>query len=104
MPRRCLLPALLALLCAPHYAAAQSYPPPVEGDFVVKDFRFESGETLPEVRLHYRTVGTLRKDADGVVRNGVLILHGTGGSGRGFISGRNAGHLFGKGQLLESEQ
>ena len=42
---------------------------------------FTSGERLPEVKIHYRTVGTPRKDADGVVRNGVLILHGTGGSG-----------------------
>ena len=68
-------------------AAAQAvFPPPVEADFVARDVTFASGERLPEVRLHYRTVGTPRKDADGVVRNGVLILHGTGGSGAGFLS------------------
>ena len=44
--------------------------------------RFESGESLPELKLHYRTIGQPRKDADGVVRNGILILHGTGGTGR----------------------
>jgi homoserine O-acetyltransferase len=52
--------------------------------------------------MHYRTVGTPRKDADGVVRNAVLILHGTGGSGRGFLSQGYAGRLFGKGQLLDA--
>ncbi len=83
-------------------AAAQTYPAPVDGDFVAKDVRFESGETLAEVRLHYRTVGTPHKDPDGVVRNGVLILHGTGGTGRGFLTPAYAGQLFGKGQLLDA--
>lgn len=105
MSKRFLVPAMLVLLCAPAPARAQAaYPTPVEGDFLVKDFRFESGETLPDVTLHYRTVGTPRKDADGVVRNGVLILHGTGGSGRGFLSPRYAGQLFGQGQLLDAER
>ena len=96
--------ALIVLLAAAPYAAAQSYPTPVEADFVAKDFKFQSGETLPEVKLHYRTVGTPRKDPDGVVRNGVLILHGTGGSGRGFLGQRYAGGLFGKGQVLDAER
>ena len=104
MLTRCLLPTLIVLLSVTHHAGAQSYPAPVEGDFVVKDFRFESGEVLPEVKLHYRTVGVARKDADGVVRNGVLILHGTGGSGRGFLSQGYAGRLFAKGQLLDAER
>lgn len=95
---------LIVLLAAAPYARAQSYPSPVEGDFVVKDFRFESGEVLPEVRLHYRTLGTPQKDADGMVRNAMLILHGTGGSGRGFLSDAFAGHLFGRGQLLDAER
>jgi homoserine O-acetyltransferase/O-succinyltransferase len=83
-------------------AAAQTYPTPVDGDFVAKNVRFESGETLPEVRVHYRTVGTPRPDPDGVVRNGILILHGTGGTGRGFLTPSYAGQLFGKGQLLDA--
>lgn len=100
----CLSVAVLLLLSGAARAAAQSYPAPVDGDFVVRDFRFESGETLPEVTLHYRTLGTPAKGADGLVRNGVLILHGTGGSARGFLTDGYAGKLFGKGQLLDAER
>ena len=70
----------------------------------MRNYRFESGETLAEVKLHYRTVGSPKKDADGVVRNAVLILHGTGGTGRGFLTDGYAGRLFGKGQLLDAER
>ena len=93
---------MFALLATATTAAAQTYPSPIEGDFSVKNFRFQSGETLPEVKLHYRTVGAPIKDANGVVRNAVLILHGTGGSGRGFLSQGYAGQLFGKGQPLDA--
>jgi homoserine O-acetyltransferase len=86
------------------FAQPASYPAPAEADFVARDFTFASGERLAEVKIHYRTVGTPRKDADGVVRNGVLILHGTGGSGRGFLSDGYAGRLFGKGQPLDAEK
>lgn len=85
-------------------ARAQGYPTPVERDFVVRDFVFENGEKAAEVKLHYRTVGHPRKDSDGVVRNGILILHGTGGTGRGFLSEGYAGRLFGKGQLYDAER
>ncbi len=78
--------------------------PPDEGDFAIRDFRFESGETLPELKLHYRTLGKPVKDASGVVRNAVLILHGTGGTGAQFLSRAFAGTLFGRGQLLDSEK
>ncbi|MBA3640282.1 MAG: alpha/beta fold hydrolase [Acidobacteria bacterium] len=86
---------------------SQGQPPPsapavVEADFVVKDFTFTSGEKLPELRIHYRTLGAPRKDAAGVVRNAVLIMHGTGGTG-GQFTGRNfAGELFGPGQPLDA--
>jgi homoserine O-acetyltransferase len=77
-------------------------PSVVEGDFVIRNFRFTSGETLPELRIHYRTLGTPRKDAQGVVSNAVLIMHGTGGTG-GQFTGRNfAGELFGPGQPLDA--
>jgi homoserine O-acetyltransferase/O-succinyltransferase len=85
--------------------ALQAPPMPqvTEGDFVVKDFKFASGETLPELRIHYRTLGTPRKDAQGIVRNAVLIMHGTGGSGAGFATGRGfAGELFLPGQPLDA--
>jgi homoserine O-acetyltransferase/O-succinyltransferase len=78
---------MLALLAA---ALAVS-----EGDFVVRDFRFASGETLPELRLHYRTLGTPGAPA-------VLVLHGTTGSGTQFLGDSFAGALFGPGQLLDA--
>lgn len=100
--------ALLVFLGAlsPSLAAAQPapYPAPVERDFIARDVRFESGEVAAEIRLHYRTIGTPRRDADGVVRNAVLILHGTGGSGAGFVTPGYAGLLFGRGQLLDAER
>ena len=55
-----------------------------QGDFITRDFRFTTGEVLPELRLHYTTLGTPQRDAAGVVRNAVMILHGTGGSGGSF--------------------
>ena len=91
---------------APAIASGQpgAYPPPVERDFIARDVRFDSGEVAPEIRLHYRTIGTPRRDPDGVVRNGILILHGTGGSGAGFVTPGYAGLLFGRGQLLDAER
>jgi len=77
-----------------------------EGDFVLKDFKFASGQTLPELKMHYRTLGQPMRGKDGKVANAVLILHGTGGAGSNFVEGAGgklfAGELFGKGQLLDS--
>jgi len=70
--------------------------------FTLRDFRFASGETLPQLRLHYRTLGHPRRDAAGVVRNAVLILHGTGGTGAQFLAPVFAGVLFGPGQPLDT--
>jgi homoserine O-acetyltransferase/O-succinyltransferase len=72
------------------------------GSFVLTNFRFASGDVLPELRLHYRTLGQPRRDATNVVRNAVLILHGTGGSGRQFLSPLFAGELYGLGQPLDT--
>lgn len=77
---------------------------PVEGDFVARDFRFQSGETLAELRLHYTTLGKPARDTQGRVTNAVLILHGTGGSGRQFLQPQFAGVLFGPGQLLDASR
>ena len=74
-----------------------------QGDYTVHDFHFRSGETLPEMRLHYYVLGKPEHDAAGKVNNAVLILHGTGGSGRGFLSATYAGVLFGPGQLLDAQ-
>ena len=81
-------------------APAQTYTP-VEGDFVIRDFQFKSGETLPELRMHYRTLGTPTRDANGRVTNAVLILHGTGGWGGNFLAPQFAGVLFGSSELLD---
>jgi homoserine O-acetyltransferase/O-succinyltransferase len=66
----------------PCVAQQTSTPATTEGDFVAHDFKFRSGESLPELRLHYRTFGNPARDAHGHVTNAVLILHGTGGSGQ----------------------
>src|SRR5260370_23681390 len=77
---------------------AADYPAPTEGDYTIRDFKFTSGETLPELRLHYRTLGKPEKDAQGKTTNAVLIMHGTTGSGAQFIRPEFAGELFGKDQ------
>jgi homoserine O-acetyltransferase len=92
--------ALLILLAASTHAA--DFPTPAEGDFLMKDFVFSTGETLPELRLHYTTIGKPVKNAAGQVTNAVLIMHGTGGSGRAFLSATFGGMLFGAGQLLDA--
>ncbi len=86
---------------APGQAPA-NYPAPAEGDFTIRNFAFASGEVLPELRQHYTTLGTPAKDAAGMVTNAVLIGHGTGGTGRAFLSPSFAGKLFGPGQLLDA--
>ena len=78
------------------------YPKPVEGDEVLRDFKFASGEALPELRMHYLTLGQPQHDAAGVVRNAVLIMHGTGGSGATFLQPVFGGELFGAGQPLDA--
>ena len=71
------------------------------GSVVFTNFRFASGDVLPEMRIHYRTLGHPRRDAGNVVRNAVLILHGTGGSGRQFLSPLFA-ELYGPGRPLDT--
>ena len=77
-------------------------PVTTEGDFVVHNFKFHSGESLPDVRLHYTTLGKPARDAEGRTTNAVLILHGTGGSGRQFLAPYFAGELFAPGQPLDA--
>src|SRR5262245_53670218 len=91
---------LLAFVVLPSLAA--DYPAPGEGDFVLRDFRFSDGSTLPELRLHYRTIGKLRKDAKVNALNAVWIGHGTGGAGTQFLRAEFAGELFGVGQPLDA--
>ena len=92
------------LLFAACCALAADYPEPVQGDFVIKNFQFTSGERIAELKLHYRTLGTPMRDAKGVVRNAVLIMHGTGGSGAQFLRPEFAGELFGAGGVLDAKR
>lgn len=94
-----------ATLCiASLTVSAATYPAPVEGDFAVKDFAFKSGEILPELKIHYRTIGSPRKDTNGVVCNAVLALHGTSGSGASLMVDSFAEVLFGKEGLLDASR
>jgi homoserine O-acetyltransferase len=90
------------LLCSLSFA--QGYPVPEPHDYVLRDFHFQSGEILPELKIHCLTLGTPRRDAQGVVRNAVLILHGTTGNSSNFIRPEFAGELFGPGQLLDASR
>ena len=82
-------------------AQVPSQYPATEGDYVAHNFKFKSGEELPELRLHYKTLGKPERDAQGRIKNAVLILHGTGGSGQQFLVAQFAGELYGPGQLLD---
>ena len=93
---------LLTLAASPAAQGQQNWPAPKEGDYTIHDFQFESGEMLPELRMHYRTLGEPRTNAAGVVENAVLILHGTTGSGSGFLVDHFAGVLFSPGGLLDA--
>jgi len=98
---------IVALACGAALAAGAAWAadapsPPREDDYVVRDFKFHSGETLAELRLHYLTLGRLQRDPQGHARNAVLILHGTGGSGRQFLAPYFADTLFRAGGVLDT--
>jgi len=92
----------LLLFCAAKTLRAADYPAPAEADYTIRNFKFTSGESLPELRIHYRTLGKPEKDAQGKTRNAILIMHGTTGSGAQFIRPEFAGELFGKDQPLDA--
>jgi Homoserine acetyltransferase len=103
----------ISAIFAASFVFAADYPAPAEGDFTIRNFKFTSGETLPELRLHYRTLGKPEKDAQGKTTNAVLIMHGTTGSGAQFVERRPflptdlprpefADELFAKGQPLDA--
>jgi homoserine O-acetyltransferase/O-succinyltransferase len=84
-----------ALMSLP--ALAADYPAPKEASFIVRDFRFHTGEVMPELRMHYRTVGEPSGQP-------VLVLHGTAGSGANALNPDFAGELFGAGQPLDASK
>ena len=79
-------------------------PAPKEGDYLARDFHFQSGEGLPELRLHYTTLGTPQRGPDGRVNNAVLLLHGTTGTGRNFLAASYTDELYGPGQPLDASR
>ena len=93
-------PAVLAQPAQP----AGSGPEATDGDYVIANFRFHTGETLPALRMHYTTVGKPIRDAHGHVTNAVLIMHGTGGWGRVLIRPEFSGVLFSPGGLLDARR
>jgi homoserine O-acetyltransferase len=95
---------LLLGMMSPATGASPERPAHAEGDVVANDFHFASGELLPELRIHFTALGTAHRNAQGHVDNAVLILHGTGGSGRNFLTDKFAGVLFGKGQPLDASR
>lgn len=99
---RSLLAILAFAVCRAQPQAMPSYPQQAEGDWVAHDFVFHTGEKLADLRLHYITLGTPRRDAAGHVDNAVIVLHGTGGSGRPFLSATFGGELFREGQPLDA--
>jgi homoserine O-acetyltransferase len=96
IPRLAAIAALAAVL-----ATADKSWPVTEGDAHLHDFHFQTGETVPDLKIHYRTLGTPRRDASGTARNAVMILHGTTGAGTNFLRDIFAGELFGTGQPLD---
>ena len=110
---RCSVFALLVALAAQAAAAPPIVKSPVvavtagqawpikEGDVVLKDFAFRSGESLPELRMHYTTLGAPHRNAAGVIDNAVMVLHGTGGTGQQFLRPQFADELYGPGQPLD---
>ncbi|HYV36145.1 MAG TPA: hypothetical protein VE988_10605, partial [Gemmataceae bacterium] len=103
------LAVLFLFFHANTYLPAADFPTPTPGSYTLKNFKFSTGETLPEARIHYRTLGKPKLGKNGQVANAILVLHGTGGSGEPFVdkgpTGQMfAGELFGKGQLLDAEQ
>lgn len=93
---------IVALLVAASSLFAQTYPAPKEADLRIENYKFASGATLPTLKLHYATVGNPKVDSSGHITNAVMVLHGTGGSGKQFLNERFAGVLFGPGQLLDA--
>src|SRR5271155_5692467 len=87
--------AVIIFALTPFAAVAADYPVPKEGDWVARDFKFHTGEVMPEPHIHYTTVG----DPSGLP---VLVLHGSGGSAASMLTPAFAGALFGPGQPLDA--
>lgn len=108
VPRLCAVTLLLALAAGPTLMSAQTkdspasaFPGQTEGNFIIRDFHFNSGEVLPELRLHYVTLGTPHRNASGEIDNAVLLLHSTGGDTTELLESDFSGPLYGPGQPFD---
>ena len=94
----------VALLSATRTPAGAQPAQPQEGDVVARDFAFQSGERMPQLKLHYTTLGTPQRDASGRIVNAVLLLHSTTAAGKLFLMPSLAGNLFRPGQPLDARR
>jgi homoserine O-acetyltransferase/O-succinyltransferase len=99
--RHLLLFTLLATLAAAQTSKVHTQWPIKDGTYIIKDFRFGTGESLPELKLHYLTLGQAHRDAAGHTDNAVLLLHGTGGNAHTLLNPVFSDVLFGPGQPLD---
>jgi homoserine O-acetyltransferase len=105
VPTTLVLAGLAVAVAVARPAVAQTaWPNQREGNFVLRNYVFESGETLPELRLHYTVLGTPHRNAAGEIDNAVLLLHGTSGTGKNWLLPSLAGELFGTGQPLDASR
>ena len=84
--------------------SATSWPGYQANDYIVSNYQFASGENMPQVKLHYRTIGTPKRNADGQVTNAVLLLQGNTGTGANWFRATLADELFKPGQALDASQ
>jgi len=96
------MPAYAVDAAAP--VSSTKWPNYWEGDFVIRNFAFRSGETLPELKLHYRTLGTAKRSGAGKIVNGVLLLQGNTGTGANWLCPNLADELFAPGQPLDAAE
>jgi len=96
--------AALIAAATPAFAEGAKWPNYQEADFVVKNYLFHSGESLPELKMHYRTLGTVKRDATGNIVNAVLLLQGNTGTGANWLRSSLADELFAPGQPLDAAQ
>src|SRR6201998_3142271 len=103
---RAVVAAALISIAAPALAepAHTNWPNYQEGDFVTTDYKFASGESLPQLKLHYRTLGSAERNAAGEIINGVLLLQGNTGTGANWLRPTLADELFKEGQALDAQR
>src|SRR5215471_433810 len=104
LSRAALILAFSLTAASAAFGAESQWPNHKEADFVVKDYTFKSGESLPEVKIHYHTLGTPKRNAAGDVVNAILLLQGNTGTAANWLRPSLADELFAAGQPFDVEQ